>query len=475
MSSTSAVILAAGLGKRMRSSVPKVLHRVCGQPMCAFVRQALREAGVTHVVGVVPPQGDAVRAALGPDTTFVVQPVPRGTGDAPRYALPAVAEAKQVLILYGDTPLLKPETIGSLAAGHAESGAAASMLTAEVADPAGYGRVVRDPAGRLVEIVEQLECTPEQARIGEINVGIYCFDQGILAKYLARLEPRPPHGEYLLTDVIALMLRDGLQVRALPADAAEVTGVNSRRQLAAAEVALRQREVCRLMDSGVTVSDPASTFVDWGIVVGRDTVVEPHSYLLRGTVVGRECRVGPGAYLDGARIGDGVSILFSTVEDSEVGPGCTVGPYAHLRPGTVLERDVKVGNFAEIKNSRLGAGTKVSHHSYVGDADVGRAANIGAGAVFVNYDGRRKHRATVGDGAFIGCNANLVAPVEVGNGAYVAAGSTITEEVPPDALAIARQRQRVIPEWVRRRFGPAGPDEGKGGDQADDSVVPRKS
>lgn len=448
-----AVILAAGMGKRMRSSVPKVLHEVCGLPMCSIVRQVLRDSAINHVVAVTSPHGDEVRAALGIDTVFMVQPEPRGTGDAVRFALPALHGAASVLVLYGDTPLLRAETVTTLVDGHAESGAAASMLTAEVEDPVGYGRIVRDASGRIACVVEQPECTPEQARIREINVGIYCFDGRLLGEYIEALEPRPPQNEYLLTDVIGLMLRDGLHVRAISADAAEVSGVNSRQQLAAAGAVLRRRELVRLMDSGVTIVDPESTFVDCGVTVGQDTVILPQSYLLRGTAVGGGCRIGPGAYLEGAIVGDGVVVMFSTVEDSAVGAGCTIGPYAHLRPGTVLEPEVKVGNFAEIKNSHLGTGSKVSHHSYVGDADVGQAVNVGAGAVFVNYDGRDKHRSVVGDGAFIGCNANLVAPVRLGAGAYVAAGSTITEDVPAESLAIARQRQHVILEWVRRRFG----------------------
>jgi bifunctional UDP-N-acetylglucosamine pyrophosphorylase / glucosamine-1-phosphate N-acetyltransferase len=440
------------MGKRMRSSLPKVLHKVCGQPMCSLVRLALRQAGVEHVVAVVSPQGDAVRAALGPDTTFAVQPYPLGTGDAVRHALEEVAGARHVLVLYGDTPLLTPETIRALVDGHVSAAPAVTMLTAVVDDPTGYGRIIRDPDGQPAAIVEQLECTPEQAQVNEINVGIYCFDRDALARYVPLLQARPPQHEHLLTDIVALVLRDGLQVKTLGADAREVSGVNSRQQLADAEAALRGREVRRLMDSGVTIADPRTTFVDFGVEVGEDTVILPNSYLLSGTVIGRGCSVGPGALLDGASIGDRVRVVFSTVEDSEVGPDCTIGPYAHLRPGSVLEGGVKVGNFAEVKNSRLGAGVKVSHHSYVGDADVGRDTNVGAGAVFVNYDGRDKHRTTVGDGAFIGCNVNIVAPVTVNEGAYLAAGSTITEDVPAQSLAIARQRQRVIIDWVGRRL-----------------------
>jgi bifunctional UDP-N-acetylglucosamine pyrophosphorylase/glucosamine-1-phosphate N-acetyltransferase len=463
MRSVCAVVLAAGLGKRMHSSAPKVLHEVCWRPLVSLVRDALRDAGVERLVAVVPLEGDKVRAALGPDTVFVVQESQLGTAHAARCALPVLGDASAVLVLYGDTPLLSPATIRRLVSSHMDVPPGAqpwslTLLTSDMADPSGYGRIVRaGPGGALLEIVEEIQCTPEQAAITEINTGIYCFHRRCLEQYLPKAPLRQPQGEYYLTDLPGLVIADGGRVQTLAAaDPAEVVGINTRAQLAAAGETLRRREVARLMSSGVTVVDPACTYVAPGVPVGADSVIYPNCFLLPGTSIGRECVVGPGAYLDGGRIGDRVRVWFSTIEDSEVGSDCSIGPYAHLRPGSVLGDDVKVGNYAEVKNSNLARGTKVSHHSYVGDADVGAGVNVGAGAVFVNYDGLVKHRTEVADGGFIGCNVNLVAPLKLGERAYVACGSTVVKDVPGEALAIARGRQRNIPGWVRRRRAGTG-------------------
>lgn len=474
MMSVCAVVLAAGLGKRMRSELPKVLHTVCWRPLATMVREVLREVGVEHVIAVVPPDGKAVREAFGAGTTFVVQQERLGTADAVRCALPSLGDAATVLVLCGDTPLLTAETIRAMIAEHLRPGSSGrrpglTLLTAVVDDPAGYGRIVRDPSsGELQQIVEEAQCTPEQAAINEINSGIYCFERSVLERCLPEVRPRTPPGEYYVTDLAALVIAGGGLVQTVAADPAEVVGINSRSQLAAAEKLLRRREIERLMSSGVTVIDPEATYVAPGVRVGRDTVILPDSFLLPGTAVGRRCTIGPGAFLDAARLGDEVRTSYSTIEDSEVGDRCTVGPYAHLRPGTVLRQEVKIGNFAEVKNSTIGSGTKVSHHCYVGDADLGERVNVGAGAVFVNYDGVRKQRTVVGDGGFIGCNANLVAPLVVGERAYVACGSSVVNDVPAEALAIAREYQRNIPGWVSRRHaGTGGKDREPGKGQED--------
>lgn len=460
MRSVCAVVLAAGVGRRMRSRRPKVLHTVCWWPLAALVRESLRGAGIEHVVAVLPPDGGAVGDAFGDDTEFAVQERPLGTADATKCALPCLGDASTVLVLYGDTPLLTPETVTGLIAGHLAADPAdreLTLLTAEIGDPTGYGRIVRDPAtGTLLEIVEEAQCTPQQAAIREVNTGIYCFERRTLERCLPSVPLRSPPGEYYLTDLPAIVTARGGRVQTVPADPQEVLGVNSRAQLAAAERVLRRREAERLMASGVTVVDPDATYVAPGVSVGEDTVIHPNCFLLPGTAVGRECTLGPGAFLDAARLGDGVRVWYSTVERSEVGDGCEIGPYAHLRPGTVLAEQVRVGNFAEVKNSVVGSGTKVAHHSYVGDADVGEGVNVGAGAVFVNYDGIRKHRTRVADGGFIGCNANLVAPLVLGERAYVACGSSVTKDVPAEALAIARGHQRNVPGWVRRRHAGTG-------------------
>jgi len=460
--SVCAVVLAAGVGKRMQSELPKVLHRVCWHPLVALVRSALREAGVERVITVVPPGDEAVRSALGPDTVFATQQQPLGTADAAKCALPALGDASAVLVLYGDVPLLTASTLKDLVSSHLKAPPrtgrwALSLLTAVVGDPAGYGRVVRDRAtGAFRAIVEEVECTPDQASIAEINTGIYCFERSVFERYLPRVPLSKAKGEYYLSDLPRMLIAAGERVQAVAGQPDEILGINSREQLAAAEGVMRRRQTDRLMASGVTVVDPATTYVAPGVVVGKDTVIYPGSYLLPGSTAGRGCTIGPGAYLDAARLGDFVRVWYSTVEGSEVGDRCSIGPYAHLRPGTILRKDVRVGNFAEIKNSTIGAGGKISHHSYVGDADLGEGVNIGAGVVFVNYDGIRKYRTTVGDGAFIGCNANLVAPLTLGDRAYVACGSSLVKDVPAEALAIARPHQRNIPGWVRRRRAGTG-------------------
>lgn len=452
------VVLAAGQGKRMHSDLPKVLHQVGGRPMVSMVCDALRAAGVDKVVAVVSPGAQGVIDAVGEGATIVYQDDPRGTGDAARRAIPEVSADDMVLLTYGDTPLLQPGTLRDLVRKHtqeAERGRrpGVSMITAEADDPTGFGRIVRDDGGQVVSIVEQGDCTPEQAAIREVNAGIYCMTGAIMAEYLPRLQRSNAQSEYQLTDIVGLLIEDGLRVAAIQAPAAEVLGINSRDRLAEVDGEFRHRMLLDLMRAGVTILDPASTFITAGVKVGRDTVIWPQSYLLDGTVVGNGCIIGPGAHLSGAKVGDRVRIYYSTVEDSQIDDDCSIGPYSHVRPDSLLRAGVKVGNYAEIKNSVVGEGSKVSHHSYVGDADLGADVNIGAGVVFVNYDGKRKHRTEVGDKAFIGCNVNLVAPVRIGRRAYVACGSSITEDVQAGALAIARSRQTSIEGWVERRFG----------------------
>ena len=452
------VILAAGQGKRMHSAIPKVLHKVGGRSMIRHVCSALRDASVEKVIAVLSPDAPQVALELGPDIAVVWQDNPRGTGDAARRALPALSPDDLVVVVCGDTPLLQANTIRQLAECHSAGAAAGieycvSLVTARMADPTGYGRILRDDHGRVRAIVEQGDLQPEQAAIAEVNAGIYCFPGWALMEYLPRLQPANAQAEYQLTDVLRMVIEDGRSVQAITAAADEVIGVNSRDRLAEAEAGYRKRKLDQLMRDGVTIIDPLATYVDADVTIGRDTVVWPQTYLLSGTSIGCDCQIGPGAHLSATLIGDRVAVQYSMIEASSVGDDCSVGPYAHLRPDTRLAAGVKVGNYAELKNTQVGSDTKISHHSYIGDADLGAGVNIGAGVVFVNYDGRRKHRTAVGDGAFIGCNVNLVSPVEVGARGYVACGSSITEDVPPGALAIARQRQTNIDGWVDKRFG----------------------
>jgi bifunctional UDP-N-acetylglucosamine pyrophosphorylase/glucosamine-1-phosphate N-acetyltransferase len=452
MEPVHAVVLAAGQGTRMHSERPKVLHPVCGRPLIHHVLDRLQEAGVPEPVVVVGHGADQVRSAVGPRARCVDQPQPRGTGHAVAVALAHLPrDGRPVLVLYGDTPLLTAQTLHRLLDLHRRTRAAATLLTADLSDPTGYGRVVRDVAGRVRRIVEEADCSPEERLIREINAGAYVFDGGLLADALKDLSPDNASGEYYLTDTIGWLLSRGHPVEALKTSAEEVVGVNSRRDLAAAEVLMRRRLLERLMDLGVTITDPATTYVHAGVVVGPDTVIHPHSFLEGATVVGRRCVIGPGARLVDAVLADGVRVVASTVEGSEVGEGTSIGPYSRLRPGTRVGRGVEIGNFAELKNATVGDHTKIHHMCYLGDATVGARVNIGAGTVTCNYDGRRKHHTVIEDEAFIGSDTMLVAPVRVGRGAVTGAGSVVTKDIPPGAVAVG------VPARVIRHV-PADPE-----------------
>ena len=446
-----AVILAAGKGTRMKSNLPKVLHEVGGKPMLRHVTTAAQAAGAIRLVVVVGFGGEQVATVMGGEgLEYVTQAQQLGTGHAVMQAQTVLKEVRgTILLLCGDTPLLRTATLKSLCRAHHESGAAATVLTAEPADPQGYGRILRDAAGNVCGIVEQKDATPEQIRINEINTGIYCFEAGPLFAALDDLTCNNAQQEYYLTDVLAILAQSGQKVGAMTvADFEETLGINSRVQLAEAEAILRRRKLVELMESGVTVMDPASTFIDSDVAIGRDTVIYPFTWIEGKTVIGEECRIGPNTRIADSVIGNGVTLQFVYGHECSVADGAKVGPYVHLRPEAKLAAGVKVGNFVEIKNSQVGRGSKVPHLSYIGDTDMGSGVNIGCGAITVNYDGQKKHRTTIGDDAFIGCNTNLVAPVSVGDGAYTAAGSTITKDVPSRALGVGRARQMNIAGWV---------------------------
>ncbi|MCL6636002.1 MAG: bifunctional UDP-N-acetylglucosamine diphosphorylase/glucosamine-1-phosphate N-acetyltransferase GlmU [Peptococcaceae bacterium] len=451
----AAVILAAGRGTRMKSKLPKVLHRLCGRPMLSYVMEAVAAAGVEKTVVVAGYGADLVAREVAGSALVAIQAEQLGTAHALLQAGPYLRDFPgHLLVLCGDTPLIEAGTLSLLAGRHAASGAAATVLTAEMADPTGYGRVIRDSGGRVARIVEQKDASPEERRVREVNTGIYCFKVAGLFDALGKITPANAQGEYYLTDVVEMYVRGGLPVEAvLLENPVEVAGVNDRLQLAKLEQHMRRRVLEDLMKSGVTVLDPASTFVDRDVRVGRDTVLYPFTFLEGGTVVGEDCVIGPGSRLVGATVGNGVSIQNSIVLESEIGDRCSVGPFAYLRPGTRLEREVKVGDFVEIKKSWIGEGSKVPHLSYIGDATIGRGVNIGAGTITCNYDGENKWPTRIGDGAFIGSNTNLVAPLEVGAGAVIGAGSTITKDVPAGALGVERAKQTVVPNWSNRKKG----------------------
>lgn len=453
------IILAAGQGTRMKSDLPKVLHPVAGRPMLGYVVDAARALRPERLVIVVGYAADKVKAYLaegfpGTAFTYAVQEPQLGTGHALLSARDAIGwEEADLLLLYGDIPLVRTATLQTLIDGHLSTAAVATVLTAIVDDPSGYGRIIRDPGTKeIARIVEHADASRSERAISEINIGIYCFKVPEVFPLLDRLTVANEQKELYLVDMVGLLLREGRRVATVVADDPdEVEGVNSRVQLARSEAARRAGILATLMRSGVTVTDPASTYVDWGVEVGRDTVLEPGSILRGKTRIGRDCSIGPWSQLIDAVVGDGCRVWSSVVESSRVADEASVGPFSRLRPGTKVGSKAKVGNFAELKNSDVGPGAKIQHHSYIGDADIGPDANIGAGTVVVNYDGVAKHRTVIGRGAFVGCNSNLVAPVKVGDGAYTGAGTTVTQDVPPGTLAVARPRQTNLEGWVQRR------------------------
>jgi bifunctional UDP-N-acetylglucosamine pyrophosphorylase/glucosamine-1-phosphate N-acetyltransferase len=447
------LLLAAGRGTRMRSCLAKVLHPVLGRPLLAWplaVARALPAARRGVIVGY---QAEAVAQALPAGFEAVLQSELLGTGHAVRQARRLFAGEGDTVVLSGDTPLLGAPTVRRLVADHRRRRATVSFLTARQADPAGYGRVVRDERGAVRAIVEHDDADEATRRIDEVNAGVYCFENRFLDRALGRLRAANRQEEYYLTDVIAAAVRAGLVVAGVPcADADEMLGVNDRVQLARVTDILRRRVLDRLMRAGVTVLDPATTWVEPGVRVGADTVLLPGTTLEGRTAVGTGCRVGPFTRIRDSRVGPACVIADCCVlEEARLGTRCRVGPFARLRPGTRLAAGVHVGNFVETKKARLGAGAKAGHLSYLGDAEIGRRVNVGAGTITCNYDGYAKHTTVIGDDAFIGSDTQLVAPVRVGKGALVAAGTTVTKDVPAGALAVSRAPQKTVPGWADRR------------------------
>ncbi len=437
------IVLAAGQGKRMKSKLYKVLHKVCGKPMVGHVTDALAEAEIQHTYVVVGHGAEAVQQYLGERVQYVMQQEQLGTGHAVLQAAPLLAEqAGTTVIVCGDTPLIRGETIRRMVELHEESGAAATIMTAVIEDPTGYGRIIRGADGSVARIVEHKDCDEEEAAVREINAGTYVFDNRKLFAALSRVTNDNAQGEYYLTDVFRILSEEQERILAYPIeDITETIGVNDRIALAEAERHMRERINREHMQGGVTIIDPAHTYIESGVTIGADTVLLPGTILRSGTIIGEDCVIGPQAEIAASKIGSGVTIRYAVLEQAVVGDGTTVGPFAYLRPGAEIGSGVKIGDFVEIKNSVIGNGSKVPHLSYVGDADVGERVNIGCGVITANYDGFNKNRTTIKDDAFIGSNSNLIAPVTVGEGAYIVAGSTITQDVPDDAMAIARERQ----------------------------------
>ena len=450
------VILAAGLGTRMKSRQAKVLHSAGGKTLLQHVVDtALALAPPERIFAVVGHQAAEVRqSAAASGIGFIAQTEQKGTGHAVVSGRDALARLDGYLVvLYGDSPLLRVETLRRLVARETAGSAAGVLMSARMEDPTGYGRVVRDPAGHVLDIVEQKAGTPEQLAIREANMGIYCFRADLFWKHAAEIQPNNPAGEYYLTDMPAILTRAGHTVEAmLIDDPAEALGINDRAQLAQVDALFRDRKRRELMAAGVTLVKPETITVDAAVQIGMDTIVQPFAQILGQTSIGENCRIGACSIVQDSQLGDAVEIgAFTLVNRSVLEPGVSAGPYARLRLDNHVEAGAHIGNFVELKKTRMRAGAKAGHLAYLGDSDIGARANIGAGTITCNYDGYKKHRTGIGEGAFIGSNSTLVAPVEIGAGAYVAAGSVVTQEVPQDALAIGRGRQENKLEWASKR------------------------
>ncbi len=445
------VVLAAGKGVRMNSRLPKVLHPVAGRPMLLWSMAAARALDPARTLVVVNPAQEGVQAVLNGEGQTVSQAKQLGTGHALAQVTAAHRTAGPVVVIYADAPLLRGETLAGLLAEHQRSRATVTLLTAELENPVGYGRIVRARNGAVRDIVEEKDATDEQKNIHEVNSGVYVFSGRELWPALAKLEDKNRAGEYYLTDIVRLIKG---KVHTLPVeDSDEILGINDRRQLAEAERVMRQRILDGLMSAGVTIADPASTFIDADVQIGRDTVVLAFSLISGESSIGEDCVIGPFAQIRDSIIGDACRIERAHVDQSTLAQNVHVGPFSRLRPGSVLDDGVRVGTHAEIKNSHIGAGTAIAHFSAVLDSDVGANANIGAGTVTANFNGVEKHRTEIGDRAQVGSDTILVAPVRVGEDAYTAAGSVITADVPAGSLAVERSEQKIVPGWTERRRG----------------------
>jgi bifunctional UDP-N-acetylglucosamine pyrophosphorylase/glucosamine-1-phosphate N-acetyltransferase len=451
------VVLAAGEGKRMKSELAKVLHAICGRSLLGHVLVAAEPLGAAETIVVVGRGREQVTEHLKTiesSATTVVQDEQRGTGHAVRLALESLGETADgaIVVLPGDVPLLDSDTLTRLVQRHTETNAAGTVLTADLPDPTGYGRVVRDSDGHVTAIVEERDADESTRQLDEVNTSVYVFDAGKLRGSLSRLTTDNAQAEEYLTDVIGLLVADGDVVASVKAaDHVETLGVNDRVQLAAARRAMRDRIVEHWMREGVTVIDPQTTWMGVRVTIEPDVVIHQNTQLHGATHIARMAEIGPDTTLRATTVGEGASVIKSHCTGAEIGAEATVGPYAYLRPGTRLGRAAKAGAYVELKNATVGDDSKVPHLSYVGDAEIGERSNIGAATVFVNYDGADKHATIVGDDARVGSDTMLVAPIEIGDGAYTAAGSVITEDVPPGAMGVGRARQRNIEGWVERR------------------------
>ncbi len=443
---TTCIILAAGKGVRMKSARPKVLHEVGGRAMALYSVDRAIELGCNPIIVVLGNGADEVRPILPEGVEVAIQEKQLGTGHATQCGMKPLDKAERVLVLYGDTPLLRAETLNEFVEAFSSSGRKLAMLTADMPRPNRLGRVIRNPAGDVERVVEASDASPEELEISEINAGIYAADYNFLRDALDKLEPKNVQGEYYLTDVVQAASSEGGVIAHKVDDYSEVLGVNDRAELAAAEKQMNRRKLDELMKAGVTVLDPDNTYVHQPAVIGPDTVIYPGAIIEGDTVIGAACVIESGVNIKGSEIADGAEIrAHSVVDSAKVGKRTTVGPSAHLRPESVIGEDCRIGNFVETKKVKIGNGTKANHLTYLGDAEIGNEVNIGCGAITCNYDGADKHLTIIEDEVFVGSDTQFVAPVRVGKGAYIGSGSTITRDVPAGALSVARGKQRDIP------------------------------
>ncbi|OJH37601.1 UDP-N-acetylglucosamine diphosphorylase/glucosamine-1-phosphate N-acetyltransferase [Cystobacter ferrugineus] len=468
----AAVVLCAGKGTRMRSEKAKVLHPILGKPLCFYPLMRALELGASPVVPVVGHQASEVERSVrdlfaAAPLRFALQKEQRGTADAVRSAEEALKDFKgRMLILYGDVPLVRRETLAALISAHEKGGGVLSLVSTRLEDPTGYGRVIRE-GGLVKRIVEHKDCSPEERLVRECNAGIYLVDSSFLWAALGNIRSANAQGEFYLTDLVEMAASQG-PVPAIEADFNETAGVNDRVELAARAKDLQLRINAQHMRNGVSLADPATTYIEEGVTIGPDTEIAPGVSLSGATVVGRQVTIGQGCVLHASSVADGTTLKpYTVLEEARVGERCILGPFSRLRPGTDLAEEVHLGNFVETKKARLGRGTKANHLAYLGDAKIGSGVNVGAGTITCNYDGVNKHVTELGDGVFIGSDSQLVAPVKVGDGAYVGAGTTVTKDVPPGSLAVSRAPQVIKEGWVERHkarlkksaeSGPSKPD-----------------
>jgi len=448
----SALILAAGQGKRIKSNLPKVLHKVCGKEMINHVIDTMREANIEDVNIIIGKGAELVQKATeSRNVSYSLQEEQLGTGHAVKCAKEFLKDKDGVVAIFtGDAPLIRKETVKKLLDNHIENGNTGTLLTSLIQDPTGYGRIIRN-GNEIERIVEHKDCNEDEIKVNEINAGMYCFDIKALLGALEKLSNNNAQGEYYLTDVISILKSEGKKLGAVITEFDETLGVNSRAELAQAEVIMRKVINKKHLDNGVTIIDPSNTYIGGDVVIGQDTIIYPGNVLEGKSEIGTDCVLYPNSRIDSSVIGNEVEIQSSVILQSKIGDNTTVGPFAYVRPESNIGDKVRIGDFVEIKKSTIGNNTKVSHLTYIGDAEVGENCNFGCGTVVVNYDGKNKNKTIIGDNSFIGCNTNLVSPVEVKDNTYIAAGSTITKEVPEGSLAIARAKQVNIEGWVNKK------------------------